>query len=384
MRGKREKSAVCRWSVVVIMGIGITISVMRPVLAEDRNLSELIEALRDEDANMAAHAARLLGERGAEAEAAVPWLIEALVDDRRVPHRSNDFFVTSTVASHAAEALAEIGPAATAALVKVLDEVEDDEIRRLAIQAIHDMGHAGEPAAPALLKIMQEDNASHQVAAMRALLEVAHNPGRYADVFRERLKDPVPAIRVFALWSLADFGEAAHEAIPEIVRLLDDRESVQFRSHGELVAGSACRALGQLGTAPQPALEKIRCLMDDDDEYLRVDAALAWARLTDKDEPALEVLSASAQSKVRGYGPAYHAVSALEELGPQAQAALPVVKELLKHKDDLVRVGAVEAIAAIAPDQACELLMPLCDDPDSMVREYAEKHLTRCDGDKNP
>ncbi len=380
----RLSAAVCglAYSVVVIATGNMLVQPCQGQQAEEKkDVAQLLDELRDENVSKAASAAKELGSYESDPKAIVPWLIEALADERSVRPAVLDPHSSKTVATYAARSLAQLGPSGIPALEKVITEADDSRVRAYALSAIRQMGVQAEAAIPTLLKAMNHQDESTRERAMVTLSVVAREPGQFLEEFSEMLKDPEPAIRVHSLEILQKMGTAANPAVPQITSLLDDRAIQIVDLRAETVASVACQTLPDLGDEARVALPKLRQLIHDKDEYLRVDAALACARLSTQDTEALQVLIESAQSESRDFGLACHALKALAQLGSQAAPAEPVVERLLMHQDSLIRAAAAEAVSQIAPERAVHRLVPLCKDSDFIVRSKVIKLLGKCSPD---
>lgn len=370
--------------IVLIAAVVMASQLTRPCTGQagpgEADLAQLIKDLRDADILVAANAATELGNRKTESEETVPWLLIALGDHRPIPLQAiRDHHQAVTIGSLASQSLSQIGLPAVEALKKVVVEASEPETRGYAIQALGGIGRAADSAIPTLVNVLdQQEDDSNRFQALAAILSISQNSKQTLKTIVAALRDRDPDIRVLAIRAIVPYGTAAAEAVPELIRSLDDR-SVYFEDlRSETVAGAACQTLAEMGAAGRPAIPKLRRLLHDDDEYLRADAALAYARLAEQDEEALDVLMELAQSKSRGLGPASKAIQAIGRLGPRGARAEPLLIKLLECKDSLIRTRAARAIAAISPDHACRLLLPLCTDSDAGVRSATVSLLGAC------
>lgn len=148
-----------------------------------------------------------------------------------------------------------------------------------------------------------------------------------------------PQIREEAAIALAAIGPDAAEAVPTLAKLLGDDE-------GEGMKYAAAYALGRIGSAAAPALERLRGLAKSPDEVLATVAAWAAYKIAPQDEglieqaiPALRKAARSPREHVR-----MEAVVALGEIGPPAVATVPILG-LVSEEDP---VPAIRAAAAAA------------------------------------
>lgn len=159
------------------------------------------------------------------------------------------------------------------------------------------------------------------------------------------LADPDESFRSDAAIAIASFGPDAAAAVPDLMKLLEATSNAPGTRY------AATYALGRIGSAARPALEKLRELAAADDELLATVAV--WAALKidpadislfEKAVPRLRKALRSEQEMAR-----LEAAVALGDIGPQATSALPLL-ELVAEDDPLpsVRQAAEQAIAKIS------------------------------------
>jgi HEAT repeat protein len=153
--------------------------------------------------------------------------------------------------------------------------------------------------------------------------------------------DPRPEIRHEAILALGAIGPDAAPAVPALVKALDDK----------LVDQAAAFALGLIGTMPADAQAKLRTMINDPDQVLRVTAIWALAK-PHKDNQAymrwateaLVIFLKHPDARIRKA-----AASALGDLQPPPEITMPIVDAAFKDADDKVVAHAVEAIAGLGP-----------------------------------
>jgi len=166
--------------------------------------------------------------------------------------------------SAAACALGELGTAAIAAVSNLCAATTDDEriVRCSAANAIAKMGPEARSAVPALLKLLSDGrNYNEFTHASDALERLRVDPLAVLPHLRRHLKHTDARIRAQAALELADKGEAAKEAIPEVVALLRDPEA-EVRHY-------AAWALEEFGPLAAAAVTALRAALDDEDESVR-------------------------------------------------------------------------------------------------------------------
>ena len=121
--------------------------------------SILVEALKDDDAEVRAHAAFVLGRRVPTKQSVISALIGSLSDEGRQVRLS------------AADSLGEIGDAARSAVPRLVEALGDEweGVRQHAAVALGKMGPAAESAVPALVEALEDRDEMVRVHAARAL-----------------------------------------------------------------------------------------------------------------------------------------------------------------------------------------------------------------------
>ncbi|HIG18189.1 MAG TPA: phytanoyl-CoA dioxygenase [Candidatus Handelsmanbacteria bacterium] len=190
----------------------------------DRELTELIDSLGDEDESVRLDSAYALGSRGAPA---VPALIEALDGSRED-------------GSHpAAFALAAIGKPASAALIEALAH-KDKTIRACAAYALGDIPPVDTSplAVEALTRALSDNSEWVRRNAAEALGAIGQPAPETVAALEALLSDNLEWIRDNAVRALAKIGPAAEAAVPTLVSALRDK-SRYVRFH----AGVALRRI---------------------------------------------------------------------------------------------------------------------------------------------
>lgn len=220
----------------------------------------------------------------------------------------------------AAVSLVALGAAAVGPVTKALD---DPRQRGVAIEILSELGPLAEPALPELIG---------------------------------DLSDADPEIRSDAAFAIGSIGPDAADAVPALTKLLDDHPKHPPES-GEDGAGGkravpgfiAAYALGKIGAAAKPAVERLHGLVDGEDPFMATVAAWAGLRI----EPGNKELYTK---------------------------AIPLLTKALKSERDLARLEAAGALGDIgrpAAEAIPSLEMVAEDDPVAAVREAAEEALRR-------
>jgi HEAT repeat protein len=190
----------------------------------------LVEALRSGSSRIRNRATQALGEVLLAGGLAVSELIDALDDEEEV------------VRTGAIWALGQMGPAARpaiSALTAILQgngmDGDDLLIRGMAASALGEIGPEAREAAPDLIECLDESGDGPAATRLRlqvarAIWRIEHEPGFLVSVGMEALGDPKWSLRRLAAQWLGDLGPAAQAVIPCLERALQD-EHPSVRRH---------------------------------------------------------------------------------------------------------------------------------------------------------
>ncbi|MFJ4337800.1 PBS lyase [Streptomyces sp. NPDC088915] len=248
--------------------------------------------------------------------------------------------------------------------------LEEDEVRRELLYATDDLGPSAAMLAPALRRRLARVELDERLYDRAAPLLHALAAVRGAQALPEvlRVLRGAPAnrrdrVREAALRTLAAFGPAAREAVPELRELLaDGSAAVSTAAARALWAAeedtaevlpvlerwlrpglpdadrcAAARVLGGIGPAAAPAAPALRPVLASRDPWARVRAAAALWRVTGETEEALPVLLAVWEENRHAR---VDIAECLAEMGPAASAArLVVLTELTRRRRHNAREG---------------------------------------------
>jgi HEAT repeat protein len=263
-----------------------------------------------------------------------PELVEAV---RKGPFRDE-----------AVEALVNIGAGAEVTVPILIDRFKKRGCQHLTGQGtfFYDafvdkaLARVGEPAVPALLKILTGPDGDMRVCAAYALGEIgpaarAAVPSLIRAIEHADPKQEEPEILVlYAIRALGRIGPEARAAVPALNGWLDRWDAFDF---------DAVIALNRLGAPP------VRILLDRflrDGEFF-MPYQLAWLGPKAREAaPALRAALADKRLQVR-----ISAAEALAPIDPAATEAVPVLIEGLNHRDDqdLEAWDIPEALARLGP-----------------------------------
>jgi HEAT repeat protein len=191
------------------------------------------------------------------------------------------------------------------------------------------------------------------------------------------LDDRSPDIRGLAARKLGEAGRSASSAVDPLIKTLADVEyrwhwiSLDFATQ-RAVRYDAAEALGRIGPASRDAVKTLtEMAQTDEDPEVRVSAALALLRIEPHKDDPLKLLVASLSDDERGTAGPKCAAEALLQLGPKARSAIPTLVSATEHRDEFLRMAAVDALVAVGGKDAVPTLVRCLTDEDSQVREAA-------------
>jgi HEAT repeat protein len=307
--GLAEPNRYTRWVAAAgLLLVGVEVNAAR---------GEFEKALRENDYVVRTMAVKILGDVRPGGKAVTPLLALAIKD------------ADSWVRLHAAAALLPSQPGNVEAAAVLVAGLGDEDIPTSTLSDLLD--RVGPAAVPTLTRA---------------------------------LASPSLRARDLAAVHLGRLGPAAKEAVPALVKALEDTDS--------FISRRARAALGAIGPVAAreavPALARLLKKFGAKDE-----AVQALGRLGPDAVPAL--LEATKDNK------SPETVEALGAIGPGAKAAVPALVTLLTDPDTFLRRAAAGALANIGPDahEASSALVTALKDGDPVVRQRAAAALKRVD-----
>ncbi|MBY0526432.1 MAG: HEAT repeat domain-containing protein [Gemmataceae bacterium] len=198
-------------------------------------------------------------------------------------------------------------------------------------------------------------------------LPMANHTPLAVEALRERLTDPVVAVRGQAARSLGLIGPAATDAVPDLIGCLKDAD--------ESVRCQAAEALGLLRASSQEAVSALMALLEDPTALLRIAAARALGSL--RKEAATAVPSLMALLHEHDESIRQVAAEALGEIGTLQDEAIESLTDGLDSQDTLVRARTAEVLGTIgaAAAEATPALAEALTDSNDRVRAKAAEAL---------
>ncbi len=242
-------------------------------------LAALINGLKDKDVTVAADCARALGSFASAAATAVEPLIVAA--GRPEP-------AVQEAAVRAIGKLGEVAKAAVPTLAKLLPTTQPP-VQGAVATALGAMGVSARDALPELSKSLNSPDAGTRAAALTAWVRIESDTGRKVEMLKHALDDQAQPVRVAAIAELGKLGRAAEPAAEKLYELTEN--STEREQALEVLGGMAIRSvpllvralgnadpyvrqyaverLGQLGKDAKDAVPEIRKLLEDKEDFVK-------------------------------------------------------------------------------------------------------------------
>ena len=351
----------------------------------------LVRALRGQDSWVSALAAEALGQMGDSADEAVPALARSL------QHRN------PLVRANAAEALANLGDSAAGARAELERTARDEDggVRRQALRAlgaiggptaaaeqavqagladddplvraaaVETLGRWNEPTqvdAATLLALLADANDHVKVQVVQVLPRLAGpTPAVIAGLCQRLLKDDSPWVKEQAAAALGRLGQAAADAGPDLLRVVQT---------GELeVREEALRAVIKI-QPPELATALAAGLKDACAEIRKV-ASGGWLKAVEPGEPAVAALVAALRDpevRVRA-----NVAGALARLAELPEAAVPGLLACAAEADEGLRLNAALALRSAAGAEVQEVFHQLLTEDNPRLQLLAAGFLLEND-----
>ncbi|HUY36745.1 MAG TPA: HEAT repeat domain-containing protein [Pirellulales bacterium] len=303
-------------------------------------LVEALERSRREPKQVAVRRGCLaaLGRIGPKAESGAPAIFETLVDLAAPAGESSP---PSKDVELARDALLHLGKAAVPTLIAALSGGAPPSVEA-SLMLLQALGPVAAEAVPALIGILARDEAAPRRGAANALSAMREKAAPATEPLLGMLHDPNVEVRAdaaAALWRIAPGSESVLAALGEAVReksgLVARRLALAFEAPP---AEAAERSAGSYGDAMSRSHGAETSL----DRSVREHPHAAVALL-------LEVLRSPGFdcSRREGRELATSVMGIVQRLGPRAEAAVPALIELARHKLAHIRCGAIDALGAV-------------------------------------
>jgi HEAT repeat protein len=257
-------------------------------------------------------------------------------------------------------ALAQIGPPAVPSLINALRD-RDAEVCRAAAAAL---AQIGPPAVPALITALEDQETVVRRSAASVLGQIGPEAKEAMTALIDVLDDHDVEARRSAASALGQIGPEAQEAVPALIIVLRDQDAAVRRS--------AAAALGQIGPEAKQGIPALITALTDREAVVRNAAAAALGKIGSPAVPALITALKDQEAVVRG-----SAAFALGQVEPKAKEAVPVLITALTDQNTEVWRPVASALGQIGPEakEAVPALMVALKDRDEAVRRPAAEAL---------
>ena len=270
-----------------------------------------------------------------------------------------------------------IGPACSIYMdefIKLLDSANPME-RRCALYALQGQGENSLEAIDGVIKCLSDSDFNNQCMACRILEPLGPKAIKAEAALTKLLEGGVPSTRGWAAVCLSAIGPTpSNEKVIEMIAKKMEGDGIRPLNPVELQR--YIKALAHFGPKAEKHLDKVRKRLEHRDTFIRCHSAFAIYKITGEAEETLEVFKSVVEQDVFA-GDALELVSkmgdkavpfipsiircldspdpgnrelalvALNNIGPQAAAAISKVEELIDDKDALVRIAARATLASL-------------------------------------
>ncbi|MEW4562970.1 HEAT repeat domain-containing protein [Bremerella sp. JC770] len=251
----------------------------------------LVEAMKNENPNVRAAAARCLANLGAPPEIVQPIIAEAMQDaDPRVVVNITD-------------AIVKMGPQV---LPKVVKGLQDDKLKWVSVSIIRQWGEAAPEAVAPLTEALSVDDEQFQAEVLMALGAIGEKSAGAVQQIRPFLKSDSRTLQLDAMYALGRIGAGAISTKGEIEPMLSsDDPFTQFAAAWSL----AHIAPEDDNVAAKAVPVLITHLTDTTQDYIPGEAAQALAMFGEKAKSALPALKKAAEGGNEAAAEAVKAIS---------------------------------------------------------------------------
>jgi hypothetical protein len=339
-----------------------------------RLVTLLARLVRDQDLQVRLHALRWLGQAGQTAATVADALTDVLTDGApeeqalaavALAHCGDPRCLPSLCARlEAPDASADL-PALRLASLRTYAPELLPTLRRLLrtppatwrssitltgiVGQLSEWGEAITPAVAELITLLEGDPDAFERVCSVALGRIGPPAAAAVPILRRLVDQPAPHPPVQAAWALWRITGDPHPTLDVLGTAL---------ARGGVHASHAAKWLADLGPAAVTLQGRLRQLLDDRYEWVRVEAAHALWRATGDEQAALGVLTAeithiTSAEQLRPVD--VSVISYLGEIGPPARAALPALRAI-RDSDRRANLGLSEK-TAIPADEHCQQLV---------------------------
>ncbi len=228
----------------------------------------------------------------------------------------------------------------------------------------------GEPAAgeaPEVAKRLNDQSTGVRIEAVLTLGQLGEAGKEYAPQIAEKLKDPNGVAAYKALVVLSKMDVPAEDYAETFTGLL--------KSHNKVLRAHAAAVIGHMGEKASPQFPKIIELLSDKDSKFRYTASLTFQNLGEGARGAVPEIAKLLQDDNPVIRMA--ALNALGRMSSAAEDSIPDIVSQLQNPDRDVRAEAAKALGNIGPTASGQIpeIAKLLQDDDRLVRLNAASAL---------
>ncbi|ERT08280.1 HEAT repeat associated with sister chromatid cohesion family protein [Lyngbya aestuarii BL J] len=320
-------------------------------------IQTLLQQLTDEDSDVRATAAEILGELGNRSEIVVDALLLRLTDENY------------NMCWKAANAVSKLGIGSQTLVDTLLQRLSDEnsDVRGWAAYALGILGNSSQTVLDALLQTLSDEVSDMRGSAAIALGELGNSSQMVVDALLKTLSDEASDVRRSAAFALGFLGKGSQTVVDALLQTLSDEDS--------FVRGSAAIALGELGNSSQMVVDALLKTLSDEASDVRRSAAIALGELGNSSQMVINALLQTLtdeDSHVREW-----AAYALGDLGDSSQTVVDALLQKLSDEDSDVRGGAASALGQLgnSSQTVVDALLKTLTDEDSYPRRSAASAL---------
>lgn len=393
MRNESSRAAISLFAVLLISASITRAETPPPV-------GVLINQLCSSDPDEAFEAAKSISELAKiapeEAAAAIPWLVDAVCEDRKFTRENGFQGKWHSISGWAGDALTSLGdnsvPELLCALTRETDEKTLDRIL-FQLLCLNDDATSAIPAVERFYQTQRSPKLRH--TAFQLLTHLCSFQKRSAVRLVSGLADRDPQTRVAAARALLHFQVVLPEAVPHLANMLDDAAvadvyfdpnnggfcAASLQSYERPIACDAALALGEMGETALPARGRlIELAMFHENGMVRQAMAAAaiqidLSREHKVDETLLRVIGDALENADDGPGQ-HEAMNSLERLDVDCSPVWIAIARATTSKQWDVDERAMDLLTTMKDDR---LVWALCEtlrrNENEFVCNMAARHL---------
>lgn len=312
---------------------GLDSDAVKKVQMEER-VKRLVFNLSVPESDDRYNASIALGKMGPDAKAAVPTLTKALKDTE------------GRVRAAAARALGRVGAQARSSAASVVELLKDPDpaVRASAAGALHGIETESKDAVPALVSLLNDSDARVRMATITALTNFGQDAKTTVPYIIEALEDTDKNVRNSAQAALLIFNPKPEQIVPPLIEVL--------KSGSKPAQDSAEVLLAMIG---EPALPDLTKLLIQVDSALREKSLNALWLMGSNAHAAVSEIVKIIEDEKAGFTLRSTAISVIEKIGPDAEAAVPALLRILTSNEIYLRTRAAEALGSIGSSASSAL-----------------------------